>query len=57
MQEENDDGMLLYQTAMALAKNMLDKGIINADEFDKIEAEFCEKNCINFSSIFRRMTG
>ena len=28
MQEENKDNMMLYQTAMAMAKNMLDKGII-----------------------------
>ena len=57
MQEENKDNMMLYQTAMAMAKNMLDKGIITVAEFNKIEAEFCKKYCINISSIFRRIAG
>lgn len=57
MQEENTDNMMLYQTAMAMAKNMLDKGIITVVEFNKIEAEFCKKYCINISSIFRRIAG
>lgn len=57
MQEENLDNVMLYQTAMAMAKNMLDKDIINAAEFNKIEAEFREKYCINISSIFRRIAG
>ena len=57
MQEENKDNMMLYQTAMAMAKNMLDKGIITVAEFNKIEVEFCKKYCINISSIFRRIAG
>lgn len=57
MQEENLDNVMLYQTAMTMAKNMLDKGIINVAEFNKIEAEFREKYCINISSIFRRIAG
>ena len=42
-----------YYNALRQAKSMLNKGIIDADEFDKIEEKLSEKYCINSMSIYR----
>ena len=54
---ENQENILRYTLAVTMAESMLEKGIISKDDYNKIEQKFCEKDCINFSSIFRKIAG
>ena len=54
---ENQENVLRYTLAVTMAESMLEKGIISKEEYEKIELKFCEKYCINFSSIFRKIAG
>ena len=42
-----------YQTAMTLARNMLQRGIINEDDYRKIDAIIAKKHEVSSCSIFR----
>ena len=42
-----------YQTAMTLARNMLQRGIINEDDYRKIDTIIAKKHGISSCSIFR----
>ena len=42
-----------YQTAMTLARNMLQQGIINEDDYRKIDTIIAKKHGISSCSIFR----
>lgn len=42
-----------YKIAMGMAREMVQKGIISEEEFNKINDKISEKYCINFDSIFR----
>ena len=44
-----------YQSAMTLAKNMLEKGIISKDDIVLIENKLAEKYGLNFGSIYREI--
>ena len=54
---ENQENILRYTLAVTMAESMLEKGIISKDDYNKIEQKFCEKYCINLSSIFRKIAG
>ena len=42
-----------YQTAMTLARNMLQRGIINEDDYRKIDTIIAKKHEVSSCSIFR----
>ena len=42
-----------YQTAMTLARNMLQRGIINEDDYRKIDTIVAKKHGVSSCSIFR----
>ena len=42
-----------YQTAMTLARNMLQRGIINEDDYRKIDTIIAKKHGISSCSKFR----
>ena len=42
-----------YQTAMTLARNMLQQGIINEDDYRKIDTIIAKKHGVSSCSIFR----
>lgn len=42
-----------YQTAMTLARNMLQRGIINEDDYRKIDTIIAKKHRVSSCSIFR----
>ena len=44
---------MAYKTIMALARQMRSRGIINADDYTKIEAVMAEKYGLSASSIIR----
>lgn len=46
-------GLLGYKSAMKQARDMVEKGLISADEYTKIEAKMCEIFGINISSFYR----
>ena len=45
--------LLLYRTTMAAVKNMLEKGLISADEYAIIDTKIAEKYGLNSSTIYR----
>lgn len=45
--------ILLYRTTMAAVKNMLEKGLISAEEYAIIDTKFAEKYGLNSSTIYR----
>jgi len=47
------DALLGYKSAMAQAKSLYTKGLINADEYAIIETKMCERYGINFGSLYR----
>ena len=47
------ESIINYSLAMFVAKKMLDSGIINVDDFTKIESKVAAKYCIKTSSIYR----
>jgi len=51
------DNLTRYTVAVTMAENMLKKGIISKEEYGKVELKFCEKYCINLSSIYRKIAG
>lgn len=53
MIDKHYSSLISYKSAMAQAKIMHSKGIINAEEYGIIETKICEKFCINSCSIFR----
>ena len=53
---ENYQNILMYKLAMHMAEEMLKKGIISSDEYDKINDKMCEKFSIKITSIYRNMT-
>ena len=54
---ENRENVLGYTLAVMMAEELLNKGIISKEEYGKIELKYCEKYCINLSSIFRKIAG
>lgn len=46
-------GLLGYKSAMKQARDMVEKELISADEYTKIEEEMCEMFGINISSLYR----
>ena len=52
---ENDMflGLLGYKSAMKQARDMVNKELITADEYTKIERKMCEMFGINISSLYR----
>lgn len=46
-------GLLGYKSAMKQARDMVEKGLISADEYTTIEQKMCEIFGINISSIYR----
>lgn len=42
-----------YQTAMSLARNMLQQGIISEDDYRKIDTIIAKKHEVSSCSIFR----
>ena len=46
-------GLLGYKSAMKQARDMVEKGLISADEYTNIEQKMCEIFGINISSIYR----
>ena len=53
---ENYQNILMYKLAMHMAEEMLKKGIISSDEYDKINDKMCEKFSIKITSIYRNIT-
>lgn len=53
MDSKTFHALLGYKSAMALAKQMLSKGIITIDEISIIETKMCEVFGINFDSLYR----
>ena len=47
------DALIKYKSAMAQAKIMLSKGIINTEEYTKIETNMCGRFGINFDCLYR----
>ena len=47
------EGIINYSLAMLMAKKMLDLGIIETDDFTKIESKVAAKYCIKTCSIYR----
>ena len=47
--------MLAYQSALAQARNMLDKGIIDIADIVLIENKLAEKYMLPFGSIYREI--
>ena len=45
--------LLLYRTTMAAVKNMLEKGLISAEEYAIIDTKIAEKYGLNSSTIYR----
>ena len=45
--------ILLYRTTMAAVKNMLEKGIITAEEYAIIDTKIAERYALNSSTIYR----
>lgn len=54
---KNQENILRYTLAVSMAESMLEKGIISKEEYGQVELKFCEKYCINLSSIFRKIAG
>jgi hypothetical protein len=48
-----EDQVVLYQLALSLAKNMVDKGIITAEQYATVESIFAEKYGLFSNSIYR----
>lgn len=46
-------GLLGYKSAMKQARDMVEKGLISADEYTNIEQKMCDIFGINISSIYR----
>lgn len=42
-----------YQTAMSLARNMVRRGIINRDDYRKIDTIIANKHGVSLYSLFR----
>ena len=53
MTTEFYDSLIKYKSAMAQAKIMLSKGLINSGEYTKIEANMCGRFGINFDCLYR----
>ena len=53
MDSQKDNQIMNYKIAMGMAREMVQKGIISEEEFNKINDKISEKYCINFDSIFR----
>lgn len=52
-----EDRVVLYQLALSLAKSMLHRGIITAEQYVTAEAIFAEKYGLFSNSIYRDITG
>ncbi len=57
MTESEFRNLVLYKLSMSMAKDMLERGIISSDEYDKIEQKMCENFSIENTSILRNITG
>ena len=53
MDNKQFDAILLYKTTMALAKNMLKKGLISAEEYAEIDTIIAKKYGLSLSVIYR----
>jgi len=47
------DALTKYKSVMLQARMMLSQGLINAEEYTKIEERMCGKFGINFDCLFR----
>ena len=52
-----EDRVVLYQLALSMAKSMLHRGIITAEQYVTAEAIFAEKYGLFSNSIYRDITG
>ena len=50
---EYEERLWIYQTAMAMARQMLSQGIITGKEYAKIDATIAKKYGVSSCSIFR----
>jgi len=57
MTESEYRNLVLYKLSMSMAKEMLERGIISSDEYDKLDEKMCEKFSIENTSILRNITG
>ena len=48
--------LIAYQTTMSLVREMLKRGTITKEEYDKIDAIIAKRHSISLCSIFRYMT-
>ena len=53
MDSNTFDGLMGYKSAMAQARVMKAKGLMNAEEVSIIETKLCEIYGINFGSVYR----
>ena len=53
MDSQRDNQIMNYKIAMGIAREMLQKGVISDEEYNKINDKISGKYCINFDSIFR----
>lgn len=53
MTEQLTRKVAAYRTAMSIIKEMLQKGLISADDYAKIDTKMAEKYGLKSSTIFR----
>lgn len=53
MTPEYFERLSLYRTTMAAIKQMLNQGLISADEYDQIDRMFAQKYGFELSTIYR----
>lgn len=52
-----EDRIVLYQLALSMAKSMLHRGIITAEQYATVECIFAEKYGLFSNSIYRDLAG